>query len=122
MCSRELYVSPTVVFSGYQKPFAEASYVVLGVPFDITSTYRTGARFAPTAIREASLNIETLSLRSKMDIEDINLHDLGDLHVTSDTQETLKRLEQVTTELLGAKKIPTIIGIKPAKVEKHVTA
>ncbi len=110
MSYRELYVSPTAVFSGYQKTFTEASYVVLGVPFDITSTYRTGARFAPTAIREASLNIETYSLRSKMDIEDINLHDLGDLHVTSDTQETLKRLEQVTKELLAENKIPTIIG------------
>ncbi len=110
MSYRELYVSPTAVFSGYQKSFTEASYVVLGVPFDITSTYRTGARFAPTAIREASLNIETYSLRSKMDIEDTNLHDLGDLHVTSDTQETLKRLEQVTKELLAENKIPTIIG------------
>ena len=107
---RELYVSPAAVFSGFHKPLAEASYAVLGVPFDITSTYRTGARFAPLAIREASLNIETYSLRSKTDIEDINLHDLGDLHVTGDTAETLKRLQQVEQELLASEKIPTIIG------------
>ncbi len=107
---RELYVSPATVFSGYQKPLVEASYALLGVPFDITSTYRTGARFAPLAIREASLNIETYSLRSKIDIEDVNIHDLGDLNVTGDTQETLKRLEQVAEELLASKKTPTIIG------------
>lgn len=76
----------------------------------MTSTYRTGARFAPLAIREASLNIETYSFHAQMDIEDISLHDLGDLDVTSDAQETLKRLEQVTKELLASKKIPTIIG------------
>ncbi len=107
---RELYVSPSTVFSGYQKPLSEASYALLGVPFDITSTYRTGARFAPLTIREASLNIETYSLRSKIDIEDANIHDLGDLHVTGDTQETLKRLGQVVEELLASKKTPTIIG------------
>ena len=110
MSYRELYVSPTVVFSGFQKTFDEADYVVLGVPFDVTSTYRTGARFGPTAIREASLNIETYSFSSSVDIEDLRLHDLGDLHVTSDTDETLKRLEQVMRELLKAGKTPALIG------------
>ena len=106
----ELHVSPSAVFSGYQKSFDEASYVIIGVPFDLTSTYRTGARFAPLAVREASLNIETYSFRSGIDVEDLCLHDLGDLHVTSDTTETLKRLELVTKELLDAKKTPVLIG------------
>jgi agmatinase len=110
MSYRELYTSSPAVFSGLQKSFTEASYVVLGVPFDVTSTYRTGARFAPLAIREASLNIETYSFRSKYDIEDISMHDLGDLNVTSETQETLKRLEHVTKEILAAKKTPVLIG------------
>jgi agmatinase len=110
MSYRELYVSSPAVFSGLQKSFAEASYVILGVPFDVTSTYRTGARFAPLAIREASLNIEAYSFRSEYDIENINLHDLGDLNVTSETQETLKRIEHVTREILAAKKTPVLIG------------
>jgi agmatinase len=84
--------------------------VISGVPFDLTSTYRTGAKFAPLAIREASLNIETYSFRSGIDVEDLSLHDLGDLHTTSDTDETLKRLELVTKELLDAKKTPVLIG------------
>lgn len=110
MSYRELYTSSPAVFSGLQKSFAEASYIILGVPFDVTSTYRTGARFAPLAIREASLNIEGHSFRSKHDIENVNLHDLGDLNVTSETQETLKRLEHVTKEILTAKKTPVLIG------------
>ena len=110
MSYRELHVSPSAVFSGYQKSFDEASYVIIGVPFDLTSTYRTGARFAPLAVREASLNIETYSFRSGIDVEDLCLHDLGDLHVTSDTDETLKRLELVTKELLDTKKTPVLIG------------
>jgi agmatinase len=110
MSYRELYASPTLVFSGYQKSFDEADYVVLGVPFDVTSTYRTGARFGPTAIREASLNIETYSFSAGIDVEYLRLHDLGDLHVTSDPEETLKRLEKVMSELLEAGKTPVLIG------------
>jgi len=110
MSYRELYVSPSAVFSGYQKTFKEANYMILGVPFDVTSTYRVDARFAPTAIREASLNIETYSFRAEVDIEDLQMHDLGDLHVIGDTVETLKRVEQVVKELFDAGKVPVLIG------------
>ncbi|MEA2090272.1 MAG: agmatinase [Thermoproteota archaeon] len=106
----ELYVSPSPVFTGVQKPFEEADYVVIGVPFDATSTFRSGARFAPLAIREASLNMETYSFRSNMDVEDLKLHDLGDLHVSGRVDETLNRLKLVVKSLLDAGKTPVIIG------------
>jgi agmatinase len=107
---RDLYVSHSTVFSGFQKAFEEADYVVLGVPFDVTSTYRTGARFGPTAIREASLNIETYSFRSGMDVEELRIHDMGDLHVATDTMQTIERLANVVGEILEARKTPVIIG------------
>jgi agmatinase len=107
---RELFVSQSNVFSGFQKPFEEADYVVLGVPFDVTSTYRTGARFGPNAIRTASLNIETYSFRSGVDVEDLRIHDLGDLHVSTDTEQTLDRLARVVGEILEAGKMPVVIG------------
>ncbi len=110
MSYRELLVSPSPVFSGYQQAFEESDYVILGVPFDATSTYRTGARFAPLAIREASLNIETYSFRSGIDLEDLKIHDLGDLHVAGVVEETLKRLEKVARELLATRKLPVFIG------------
>ena len=110
MSFRELYVSSSLVFGGYQQTYEESMYVVLGVPFDATSTYRVGARFAPLAIREASLNIETYSFRTGVDVEDLKIHDLGDLHVAGEAKETLKRLEKVAKELLAAKKLPVFIG------------
>ena len=106
----ELFVSQSNVFSGFQKSFENADYVVLGVPFDVTSTYRTGARFGPTAIRQASLNIETYSFRAGVDIEDLGLHDLGDLHVSTDTKKTLDMLELVIKDIVKAGKIPVTIG------------
>ena len=110
MSYRELFVSQSNVFSGFQKPFEEAEYVILGVPFDVTSTYRTGARFAPNAIRAASLNIETYSFRSGIDVEELRLHDLGDLHVSTSTEQTLEMLERVVKEVLDAGKKPVPIG------------
>jgi agmatinase len=107
---RELFVSQSNVFSGFQKSFEEADYVILGVPFDATSTYRTGARFGPNAIRMASLNIETYSFRSGVDVEDLRIHDLGDLHVSMDAEQTLDRLAKVVGEILEAGKMPVVIG------------
>ena len=97
-------------FSGYQKTFGEATYTLLGIPFDYTSTYRTGARFAPTAIREASQNIETYSFITSHDMEKIGIHDLGDLDILADVGETLERLRLVAGELLEAGKTPVFIG------------
>ncbi len=110
MSFRDLFVSHSSVFGGNQQTFEEADYVILGVPFDGTSTYRTGARLAPLAIREASLNIETYSFRSGIDLEDLKIHDLGDLHVAGEVNETLERLEKVAKELLETRKLPVFIG------------
>jgi agmatinase len=107
---RELFTSQLNVFGGFQKPFEEADYVVLGVPFDVTSTYRTGARFGPTAIRQASLNIETFSFRTGIDVEDLKVHDLGDLHVSTDTGKTLEMLQLVIKDIVKAGKTPVTIG------------
>lgn len=110
MGDHELYASQSNVFSGFDKPFEKADYVVLGVPFDVTSTYRTGARFMPAAVRQASLNIETYSFRTGLDVEDLKLHDLGDLHVSTDTETTLERVELAIKSTLKAGKMPVTIG------------
>ena len=83
---------------------------MLGVPFDHTSTYRPGSRSGPRAIREASMNIETYSLRNKIDIELVPIHDAGDLHVVDDAAETLRRLSLVTKDILDANKMPITMG------------
>ena len=110
MSNVDLFVSQTNVFSGLQKSFKEADYVIFGVPFDVTSTYRTGARFGPTAIRQASLNIETYSFRSGLDVEDLRLHDAGDLHVSTDTGKTVDMVRLVVEDILAAGKKPVVIG------------
>ncbi len=106
----DLYTSQTNVFSGMQKSFEEAKYVIFGVPFDATSTYRTGARFGPNAIRQASLNIETYSFRSGADMEDLALYDAGDLHISADAKQTNDMTKRVVEDILAAGKMPVALG------------
>ena len=106
----ELFISQSNVFSGLQKPFEKSKYVVFGVPFDVTSTYRAGARFGPAAIRQASLNIETFSFRAGMDVEDLPLHDAGDVHISTDPKKTVDMLKLVVEDILAAGKMPIAIG------------
>jgi agmatinase len=106
----ELFVSQSNVLSGIQTPFEKADYVVFGVPFDVTSTYRTGARFGPHAIRQASLNIETISFRNGIDVEDIRVHDLGDLHVSTDPKKTVDMLKLVVEDIASVGKMPVALG------------
>jgi agmatinase len=106
----DLYTSQTNVFSGASKPFKDAKYVVFGVPFDATSSYRNGARFGPNAIRQASQNIETYSFRSGVDVEDLMLHDTGDLDVAIEAQKTLDMTRLVVEDILAAGKMPVALG------------
>ncbi len=105
-----LYTSREKPFSGYSRDFEQARYVVLGFPYDRTSTYRSGSALAPAAIREASANIETYSLRSNIDVEDLGICDVGDLDVVDDVSETLRRLELSVRDVHNAGKIPLLIG------------
>jgi len=108
--SIKLHTSKERSFSGYGRDFDQAKYVVLGFPYDRTSTYRSGSALAPTAIRESSLNIETYSIRSGVDVEDVAICDVGDLNVVNGVSETLSRLELVVRDIREAGKVPVIIG------------
>jgi agmatinase len=106
----DLFTSASSTFGGSLRALRDSDYVVVGVPFDSTSTYRPGARFAPLAIREASLNIELYSFRTGISFEDLKVHDAGDLHVTGNVEENLRRLSLVTGEVLEQNRIPVFIG------------
>ena len=93
-----------------QKSFEDAKYVIFGVPFDGTSSYRTGARFGPNAIRQASLNIETYSFRSGVDVEDLAIYDAGDLHISPDPAKTVDMTRLVVEDILAVGKMPIVLG------------
>lgn len=102
---------PANFFSGFVSSYEASHFIVLGVPFDGTSSYKPGSRFGPSAIREASCNIETFSLRTLEDIEHVKICDIGDLWVThGNLVETNKKVEQVTAEITKSHRFPIILG------------
>lgn len=107
----EFYCNKKITqFLSCDRSLKEAEYAIFGVPFDKTSTFRSGSRFAPSSIREASLNIESYDIQTELDLEDIKICDIGDLNIANDLNETLTRVESVVKILVEAKKIPIIIG------------
>jgi agmatinase len=89
-------------------PLEEARYVILGAPLDTTSSHRSGSRFAPDAIRRASLTMEAYSVRSGLDVGDVAIADLGNL-IGLESVEDLNKIEEAL-HLLSPGKIPLMIG------------
>jgi len=98
-------------FGGFQSEFSQADFVLFGVPYDSTSSFRPGSRFGPRAMREVSANLETWSWRTGVDYESVRLHDLGDLSVVhGDSAETIRRVEETVEDIKGTRKVPILLG------------
>lgn len=104
------FILPSEPFSGFSSSYSEAKYVVIGFPFDLTSTYRLGSSKAPQAIREASINIETNSRRTDLYIEDLKICDLGDLSTSQSLESALIQLKLLVNQIVEVGKIPIVLG------------
>ncbi len=90
-------------------PLEEARYAIIGAPLDATASHRSGSRFAPNAIRRASLAMESYSIRSGLDAEDIAIADIGNIFGLESVDD-LNKVEEALRLLLGAGKIPVMMG------------
>lgn len=98
-------------FIGCGANFEEATTVLFGVPFDGTTSFRPGTRFASQAIRLESFGIETYSPFLDKDLEDYAVLDAGDLDITiGNKQKVLTEIEEFTANILHHDKLPFMIG------------
>lgn len=98
-------------FLGCDKEFDEADIVIFGAPFDSTTSYRPGTRFASKVMRSESFGIETYSPYQDKDLEDARVFDGGDLELCfGNTEHALKQIEEFEAEILKANKLPCMIG------------
>ncbi len=98
-------------FARREETLAEAKFAVLGIPFDSSESYRTGSRFGPNAIREASRDLEDYDLEDGSDLLNLSICDLGDLEVSfGNYLETEKRAVETITEIIGAGAVPVCLG------------
>ncbi|MEM3401864.1 MAG: agmatinase [Candidatus Hadarchaeales archaeon] len=99
-------------FGGFDFPYEKADVVFIGVPLDVTSSYRSGYRFAPTKIREASANLETYIPTAGIDVfVKHNISDLGDIILTpTDIVGSGRRITEVVRKVVRDGKIPILLG------------
>lgn len=98
-------------FLGCDNEYGESGIVVFGAPFDSTTSFRPGARFASRTMRGESYGLETYSPYQDKDLEDYSIFDGGDLELCfGDTEKALAAIESYTTRVLRDNKRPVMIG------------
>lgn len=98
-------------FLGCEASFDEARIVLYGAPFDSTTSYRPGTRFASKTMRAESYGLETYSPYLDLDMEDTKIFDSGDLELCfGNTELALQDIENRAEEIMSAGKIPFMIG------------
>jgi len=98
-------------FADAEASFDEAKFILFGVPYDKTSSFRFGASQAPKEIRQASWNFETFNLKTGKDLRNVKFHDYGDLDVKNDKPKVMvEKVREFTSNVLSKQKIPIAIG------------
>jgi agmatinase len=84
----------------------------IGIPFDTGTSFRSGARFGPEAIRSASALLRPFHTAFGIDlVEALATVDYGDLPVApGDTEGTYSRVEEALAPVVEAGVFPLVMG------------
>ncbi len=97
-------------FADASASFDDAEFVILGVPFDRTTSFRPGARFGPDAIRQHSWNFESYDLETGLDLTDARIHDLGNTDEYGSAEEMVRGVREELRPVYRAGKFPILLG------------
>lgn len=98
-------------FIGCDAEYDESKTVIFGAPFDSTTSYRPGTRFASSAMRNESFGIETYSPYQDKDLLDTRIFDGGDLELCfGNPKSALSDIYDLTKRILSDEKLPLMIG------------
>ncbi|SFD11567.1 agmatinase [Clostridium uliginosum] len=98
-------------FIGCESEYEDSKIVIFGAPFDSTTSFRPGTRFASKVMRSESFGVETYSPYQDKDLEDINVFDGGDLELCfGSPKKALDAIEKFAAEIVKDNKIPCMIG------------
>jgi agmatinase len=98
------------LFADACSPLEDAQFVLIGVPFDVTSSYRSGSKLAPNKIRDASYNLETYIHEYDIDLKNLKIHDIGNVEECAVVEEMWKSVGHTVQEILNKKSFPILIG------------
>jgi len=99
-----------LLFADANSTLEESDFVIFGVPFDKTSSFRSGTAQAPDQIREASHNFETYKFEHGEDIESIKFCDLGNLEEFDNTEMMDRGVKKFAKGIVDEDKFPIALG------------
>jgi agmatinase len=93
-------------------PYANLDAVVLGVPWDASTTYRPGARFAPYEIRRVSALVQSFHPAHKIDVfETLRVADGGNVAMPPFAPEVARDvIENEIAAIVAAGALPFAVG------------
>lgn len=98
-------------FIGCDAHYEESELVLFGIPFDGTTSFRPGTRFASQAVRPDSYGLETYSPYIQKDLEDYAIFDGGDLELSlGNTVQIMDEILQFSRKILQDDKRFVMIG------------
>ncbi len=105
----DLYMNRNPLITGSDEDSVPLATVV-GIPFDSTHSYKPGCRFGPDAIRDSFNNIEVFHPEFQIDLESVNIEDLGNTRHTVVASEMIDMIKKITTELVAKQRQLFILG------------
>jgi agmatinase len=103
-------MSSLLKFCDSSDNYDSSRYVIFGVPFDATVSFRPGEKLAPNEIRKASYNMESYSLYSGVDLKNSGIYDLGDLDEHKRSEDMLEEVFSVVDKIVSDNKFPIMLG------------
>jgi len=99
-------------FADAESTYKNSEYVLFGMAYDKTSSFRFGAEKGPDAIRHASWNLESYDMFTGIDFSQISVHDYGNIEglCSLEPVEMIKKVSSFSNRLFSDKKIPIGIG------------
>ncbi len=111
---REETFLPRRVFAGLEPPYSDlrqAKVVVLPVPYDSTSEWRSGSRHGPQAIIDASEYLELYDLELDREIHKVGISTLPRLEpLLGSPQGMIDRIYKMVKDLIQKRKFVVLLG------------
>ncbi len=112
-------------FSEISSELISKNIHIIGIPYDASTSYKPGTRFAPTAIRQASMNLEPYSPYLFLSLEDKKFYDLGDIEFEANDFEKLREYFNNSIKSVEDIRLVTLGGehsISIFPIQKHLEA
>jgi agmatinase len=95
----------------FETSFEEAKFIIIPVPYDSTVSYRSGSRYGPHSILDASRNVELFDIELEDEPYKKGVFTLNEVEpVRGNVLETLDEIDRVTKDVIQRGKIPVVIG------------